>query len=262
VFRLREHLKRLFDSVLIAGIGELPYTHEELAQAIHQTIRCNGFQACYIRPLVYMVGPLGLNLDNWRPAVGIAVWDWGPFLGKESRDRGVRLMVSSFTRHHPNVSMTKAKLVGNYVNSTLAKTIATRAGFDETVMLDPEGYVAECSGENIFLVREGVLYTPPKTAVLEGITRGSVIVLAQDLGFRVVEAPISRDQLYIAEEVFVTGTAAEVVPVREIDYRKIGSGTKGPVTAALQEAFHATVHGNGPRAGEWLEYVDDSVMAV
>ncbi len=262
VFRLREHLKRLFDSAAIAGLGDLPYTMEELTQAVHKTIQLNGFSTCYIRPLVYMIGPLGLNLDAWRPALSIAVWDWGPFLGADSRDRGVRLMVSSFTRHHPNVTMTKAKIVGNYVNSTLAKTIATRAGFDETILLDPEGYVAECSGENLFLVRDGVLYTPPRTAVLEGITRDSILTLAKDSGYPVSEQPISRDQLYVADEVFVCGTAAEVVPVREIDFRRIGSGRKGPVTAALQETFHATVHGDGPRACEWLSYVDDSVMAV
>jgi branched-chain amino acid aminotransferase len=171
-------------------------------------------------------------------------------------------MVSSFTRHHPNVTMTKAKIVGNYVNSTLAKTVATRAGFDETILLDPEGYVAECSGENLFLVRDGVLCTPPRTAVLEGITRDSIVVLARDMGYTVSEQPISRDQLYVADEMFVCGTAAEVVPVREVDFRRIGSGKKGPVTAALQEVFHETVHGNGPRACEWLSYVDDSVMAV
>ncbi len=262
VFRLGEHVKRLMDSVRIAGIGDLAYTFEALCSAVHQTIRLNGFSACYIRPLVYLIGPLGLNLDNWRPAVGIAVWDWGPFLGKESKDRGVRVMVSSFTRHHPNVMMTKAKIVGNYANSTLAKTIATRAGFDESVMLDPEGYVAECSGENIFVVRDGILYTPPRTAILEGITRDSVITLARDLGYTVVEEPISRDQLYIGDEVFVCGTAAEVVPVREIDFRTIGNGKKGPITHALQEAFFETVRGSGRRSCEWLDFVDDSVMAV
>jgi branched-chain amino acid aminotransferase len=262
VFRLHEHVERLLDSAQIAGMGELPYSFNDLVQAIHRTIRMNGFSACYIRPLVYMVGPLGLNLDAWRPSVGIAVWDWGPFLGKESKDRGVRLMVSSFTRHHPNVMMTKAKIVGNYANSTLAKTIATRAGFDESVMLDPNGYVAECSGENIFIVRDGVVYTPPRTAILEGITRDSVITLARDCGYTMVEEPISRDQLYIADEVFVCGTAAEVVPVREIDFRTIGDGKKGPVTECLQISFHETVRGAGKRSCEWLEYVDDSVMAV
>jgi branched-chain amino acid aminotransferase len=172
------------------------------------------------------------------------------------------MMVSSFTRHHPNVMMTKAKISGNYVNSTLAKTLAKRSGYDETVMLDPQGYVAECSGENIFLVRDGAIYTPPRTTILEGITRDSILTLAVDLGIPVVEEPISRDQLYFADEVFVCGTAAEVVPVREIDHRTIGDQVKGPVTAAIQTAFHAAVRGQGPRSAEWLDYVDESVLAV
>lgn len=262
VFRLREHLQRFLDSAKIAGILELPYTLEDLLKAVHQTIRVNDLTECYIRPLIYMVGPLKLNIDAWRPAVGIAVWEWAPFLGEEAKDAGVRMAVSSFTRHHPNVMMTKAKISGNYVNSTLAKTIAVRSGFDEAIMLDPDGYVAECTGENLFLVRNGEIYTPPRTTVLEGITRDAVIALAQDLGISVVEQPISRDQVYIADEVFVCGTATEVVHVHEIDYRVIGEGNKGPVTAALQEAFFKAVHGEGARSYEWLEYVDETVYAV
>jgi branched-chain amino acid aminotransferase len=262
VFRLNEHLKRFLDSARIAGLPELPYNHKQLVHAVHQVIRANEFSECYIRPLIYMTGPLGLNLDAWQPATGIAAWEWDPFLGKESLEKGVRVMVSSFTRHHPNVMMTKAKIVGNYANSTLAKTIATRAGFDETVMLDPQGYVAECSGENLFLVRDGVIYAPPRAAVLEGITRDSVMTLAQDLGYTIVEEPISRDQLYIADEVFLCGTAAEVVPVREIDFRVIGSGRRGLVTHAVQQAFIETVCGDGARSNEWLDYVDETVYAV
>jgi branched-chain amino acid aminotransferase len=262
VFRLRDHLQRFHDSAKIAGLPELVYSVEDLYHAVHQTIKANGFAACYIRPLIYMTGPLGLNLDDWQPAVGIAVWEWAPFLGRESAQRGVRMMVSSFTRHHPNVAMTKAKIVGNYVNSTMAKTLAKRAGFDETVMLDPQGYVAECSGENLFLVRDGVLYTPPRTTILEGITRDSMIHLARDLGYPVIEEQISRDQLYIADEVFVCGTAAEVVPVREIDYRRIGNGRRGRVAAALQEAFNEVICGQGERSYQWLDYVDETVLAV
>ena len=172
------------------------------------------------------------------------------------------MAVSSFTRHHPNVMMTKAKISGNYVNSTLAKTMAVRTGFDEAIMLDPEGYVAECTGENLFLIRNGEVSTPPRTTILEGITRDAVITLAQDLGISVVEEPISRDQLYIADEVFVCGTATEVVPVREIDFRVIGAGSKGPVTAVLQEAFFKAIRGEGARSYEWLEYVDETVYAV
>lgn len=262
VFRLREHLQRLLNSVKVVGIAELDYSLEELYQIVHQTIQINGFAACYIRPLVYMTGPLGLNLDDWIPSLSIAVWEWAPFLGKDCLETGVRLMISSFTRHHPNVSMTKAKVAGNYVNSTLAKTMAVRSGFDEAILLDPDGYVAECSGENLFIVRDGVIFTPPRTAVLEGITRDTVITLAKDMGYAVVEEPISRDQVYIADEVIVCGTAAEVVHVREVDYRLIGDGRKGSVAALLQDEFYRTVSGQGARSYEWLDYVDETVLAV
>ena len=201
VFRLRKHLDRFIKSILIAGIQDFAYTASQLYEAVHLTIRANGFSSCYIRPLVYMVGPLGLDLDAWEPAVGIAVWEWAPLLGDDSAERGVRMMVSSFTRHHPNVMMTKAKITGNYVNSTMAKTLAKRAGFDEAVMLDPTGYVAECTGENLFLVREGAIYTPPRTTILEGVTRDALITLALDLEIPVIEEQISRDQLYTADEV-------------------------------------------------------------
>jgi branched-chain amino acid aminotransferase len=262
VFRLKEHLKRFLDSINIAGIQDFSYSMQDLYAAVHITIRANEFLECYIRPLVYMKGPLTLNLDAWEPAIGIAVWEWGPFLGKEAMENGVRVTVSSFTRLHPNVSMSKAKISGNYVNSTLAKTLAMRSGFDEAIMLDPEGYVAECSGENLFLVRNGVIYTPPRATILEGITRDAVITLAMDLGIPVVEEPVSRDQLYIADEVFLCGTAAEVVPVREIDFRRIGKTNKGPVTDALQQIFFQTVRGDGPRSPVWLDYVDETVLAV
>lgn len=261
VFRLKPHLKRFIQSAKIAGIINFPYTQSQLYEAVHLTLRANGFSSCYIRPLIYMVGPLGLDLDDWQPAVGIAVWEWAPFLGEESAQKGVRMMVSSFTRHHVNVMMTKAKITGNYVNSTLAKTLAKRAGFDEAVMLDPSGYVAECSGENIFLVRDGVIYTPPRTTILEGITRDALLTLAGDLEIPFVEEQISRDQLYTADEIFVCGTAAEVVPVSEIDFRQIGSGKRGPVTRELQQAFRSVVEGNHARSYEWLDYVDESVMA-
>lgn len=262
VFRLRDHLQRLVESIQIVGVLDYRYSVDDLYGAVHQTILANGFIECYIRPLVYMSGPLSLDLDDWTPVTTIGVWEWGPFLGKEAAEHGVRMMVSSFTRHHPNVMMTKAKVSGNYVNSTLAKTMAHRSGFDETVLLDPQGYVAECSGENLFLVRKGALITPPRTTVLEGVTRDSVVTLAEDLGYSVHEEMISRDQLYTADEMFVCGTAAEVVPVREIDFRCIGEGRPGAVTARLQNAYHAVVHGQGPRSVEWLDYVDESVMAV
>jgi len=262
VFRLREHLQRLIESLHIVGIEEYPYTAQDLHKAVHMTIRANGFAECYIRPLVYMIGPPTLDLDDWQPATGIAVWEWAPFLGKDGAEKGVRATVSSVTRLHPNIMMTKAKVSGNYVNSTFAKTIAKRSGFDEAIMLDPQGYVSECSGENIFVVRDGMLYTPPRTSILEGITRDTVITLARDEGYQVVEEAISRDQLYIADEVFVCGTAAEIVPVAEIDYRRIRTGHRGPVTQRLQELFFDTVRGQGAPSNAWLDYVDETIMAV
>jgi len=257
VFRLREHLQRFLDSIHIFGVLNMPYDLETLRQATLETVRVNNLDECYIRPLMYLArGSMGLNIDLMEPSVGIAAWPWGTYLGEEGLRKGVRLLVSSFTRLHPNVHMTKAKVSGNYVNSVLAKSIASRSGFDETVMLDPEGYVAECSGENIFLVRKGVIYTPPRASILEGITRDSLLTIAGDLGYQVVEERISRDQLYIADEVFVCGSAAEVVPVREIDYRQIGAGGRGPVAEAIQSVFFKTVHGEGKHSAEWLDPVN------
>ncbi len=263
VFRLREHLERLVDSLEILGVREFPYSVEQLRQAVHETISVNEFSECYIRPLIYMAhGPLGLNLDASRPAVGIAVWEWGAYLGEEALEKGVRMMISSFTRHHPNVNMTKAKITGNYPNSVMAKTFAVRAGFDEAIMLDPNGLVSECTGENLFVVRGGKIYTTPRTSILEGITRDALITIARDLGYEVIEEQISRDQLYIADEVFLTGTAAECVSVTEIDYRKIGAGKAGPVARALQKAFHDVVRGKDTRYEGWLDYVADSQVSV
>ena len=256
VFRLREHLQRFLESALIFGVQTFPYDLETLRRAVHETIIANSLSSCYIRPLMFMAeGPLVLNLDELRLAVGIAVWEWGTFLGREALEKGIRVMVSSFTRHHPNVSMTKAKISGNYVNSVLANTMAKRSGFDEAIMLDPGGYVAECSGENLFLVRRGKIYTTPRATILEGVTRDSIITLARDLSYSVIEEPISRDQLYIADEVFICGTAAECVAVCEVDYRIIGEGRMGPVTQAIQKVFFQTVRGEGPRSNEWLDPV-------
>lgn len=262
VFRLREHLERLIDSTHILGVREFPFTLEQLREAVHETIQANEFAQCYVRPLVYMAnGPLGLNLDASKPSVGIATWEWGAYLGEDSIEQGVRMMVSSYTRHHPNVTMTKAKITGNYPNSVLAKTMALRAGFDEAIMLDPNGLLAECSGENLFMVREGKLYTSSRATILEGITRDSVITLARDLGYEVIEEPISRDQLYIADEIFLTGTAAECVAVREIDFRTIGSGKMGPITRAIQKSFFETARGGGKRSAEWLDYASEKAKA-
>ena len=254
-FRLYEHLKRFVDSALIIGIRDFPYSIEELRTAVHETIRANQLRECYIRPAIYMDGSLGLNADNYQTRVGIAVWEWGAYLGEDALEKGVRMTVSSFTRMHHNSFMTKAKAAGNYVNSVMAKTLAHRDGYDEAIMVDPDGYIAECSGMNIFIVRNKVIYTPPRASILEGITRDSILTIADDLGFKVVEEQLVRDQLYIADEVFVSGTAAEVTAVCEIDTRKIGIGSMGPVTKNLQKAFFETVRGEGFRSDEWLDFV-------
>jgi branched-chain amino acid aminotransferase len=254
IFRLREHMERLIDSAQIFGFEELKYNVDDLRQAAKDVVIANGFEECYIRPLIYAVGAMGLNLDAYHGAVGIAAWEWGAYLGPEARMAGVRATVSSFTRPHINTTMTKAKVAGNYANSIMAKTNATRMGFDEAILLDPQGYVAECTGENLFLVRNGKIITPPTAPVLEGITRSALTALAADAGIDVVEAPISRDQLYIADEVFLCGTAAEVVAICEIDFRKIGSGKMGPVAARLQDVFTEVIHGKGKRSPDWCDY--------
>jgi branched-chain amino acid aminotransferase len=211
---------------------------------------------------MYLSGPLGMNMDATKPCVGIAAWEWGPYLGKTAQETGIHMMVASFARLHPNANMTKSKVSGNYVNSLMVKTLALRSGYDEAVILDPQGFVAECTGENIFMIRKGVLYTPPLSTVLEGITRDSILALADDLGIARKEAQITRDQLYIADEVFITGTAAEIVPVRMIDFRKVGAGRPGPLTKALGKAFYDNLHGVGDRSSEWLEYVEQPELQV
>jgi branched-chain amino acid aminotransferase len=261
VFRLSDHIARLLESAHILGFRELPWSHGELVSACVETVRASGLDECYIRPVVYLAdGGWNLTVDTGRPRAGIAVWPWKAYLGEEALTRGVRANVSSFTRHHPNVMMTKAKIAGNYASSTLAKTESLRLGFDEAIMLDPAGYVAECTGENIFLVRRGRLVTPPAAAILEGITRDSVIALAGDLGYEVVEAPVSRDALYAADEVFVCGTAAEVIALREIDFRTIGDGTSGPITRSLQRAYRDATRGEHPRSAEWLHPVAETAQ--
>ncbi|MEW6510133.1 MAG: branched-chain amino acid transaminase [Bacteroidota bacterium] len=256
VFRLRDHASRLIRSARILGFRTIPYSAPQIEEAVKLTVAANGFDECYIRPLMYLAGGgWNLNVDGGRLDVGISVWQWNNYLGEEAIQHGVRANIASFTRHHPNVMMTKAKISGNYANSFLAKTESVRLGFDEAILLDPEGYVAECTGENIFVVQGRTIVTPNLAPVLEGITRDSIITLARDLGFAIVETPLSRDQLYGADEVFVCGTASECVGLREIDFRVIGNGSTGPVTRALQVAFSAAVHGKHYRSAEWLSYV-------
>jgi branched-chain amino acid aminotransferase len=202
--------------------------------------------------MIYLDGAMSLTVEAGQPHFVVAAWEWKAFLGAEAKERGIRANISSFTRLHPNIMMTKAKVSGNYVSSILAKTESHRAGFDEAIMLGPDGYVAECTGENLFVVRNQVIYTSPRAGILEGITRDSLIALARDLGYAVVEEPISRDQLYIADEVFVSGTAAEVVALREIDFRVIGDGKTGPITRALQHEFDKVVRGRHARSAGWL----------
>ena len=256
IFRLKAHMERLVNSAKVLGFRSLPYTAEEMGQACKDVVKANGFNSCYIRPLIYHYSPtVSMNIDAGEARVGIAAWEMGAYLGDAALEKGARMHVASYTRHHPNVMMTKAKVTGNYSNSSLAKTELVRLGFDEAVMLDPQGYVAECTGENLFIVRKGVIYTPGTSTVLEGITRDALMGVANDLGYQVVETQISRDQLYIADECFVCGTAAEVVPVTEIDFRTIGCGGMGEVTRAIQKNFFALVHGKHPRSAGWLDYV-------
>lgn len=259
VFRLKEHMDRLINSALILGFREIPFTSQELCDAVVETIAVNEMSQCYIRPLIFSSGLCkSLNLDSYKARVGIGVWEMGVYLGEEALKAGIRANVSSFTRHHPNVTMTKAKTTGNYSNSIMAKTESVRLGFEEAIMLDPQGYVGECSGENIFMVRNGKIITPFTAAVLEGITRDSLLTICGDLGIEIVEQPISRDQLYLADELFVCGTAAECIAIREVDFRTIGSGKMGPVTSKIQKAFHEAAIGKGPRSDEWLTYVKAS----
>jgi branched-chain amino acid aminotransferase len=256
VFRLKEHMRRLEQSCHIFGFRSLPYSLDELIAATCETVRRNGFDECYIRPFVYLAdGGWNLTLDTGKPHVGIAVWQQSVYLGQDAPARGLRASISSFVRHHPGAMMTKAKISGNYVNSVLAKTEAQRNGFDEAILVDPSGYVSECSGANVFLVDRGKLVTPAAETILVGITRDTVFALGRELGLEVQEAHVTRDHLYIADEVFVCGTAAEVLGVAEIDRRAIGCGRPGPITEKLRAAYADAVHGRHARSKDWLTYV-------
>jgi len=252
VFRLPEHTRRLFNSAKIFQI-DIPFTPQELVEAQRAVVRENRLESCYIRPLVWVGSEkLGVPKTGNRIHVAIAAWPWGAYLGEEGLSRGIRVKTSSYTRHHVNVSMVRAKASGYYVNSILANAEVTAHGYDEALLLDTEGYVSEGAGENVFMVRDGVLYTPDLASCLDGITRNAVITLAQDLGISVREKRITRDEMYCADEAFFTGTAAEVTPIRELDDRSIGEGRRGPLTARLQALFFDVVNGKAERYAHWL----------
>jgi branched-chain amino acid aminotransferase len=255
VFKLQEHVDRLFDSAHISQIT-IPFSREEIFQAIIETLKANKLQEGYIRPIVFIGdGEMGLYVKDYPVRVAIACWPWGAYLGEEGLRKGIRAKIASFTRHHVNVGMTKAKICGNYVNSILAKKEVTAMGYDEAILLDTEGYICEASGENIFIVKKGTIKTPPPTSILQGITRDSVIRLARDAQMHVVEQRFTRDELYIADEAFFTGTAAEITPIREVDDRGIGRGERGPVTEHIQKTFFDAVQGKNEQYKDWLSYL-------
>jgi len=254
VFRLTDHIKRLFRSAKIYRM-EIPFTISEIVEATKETIRANKVESCYIRPIAFRgYGEMGLYPLNAPVNVSIAIWPWGTYLGEEGIEHGVRVKISSFRRNEPNVIPPAAKATGQYLNSILAKIEVVSAGYDEAILLNQAGFVADGSGENVFVIRNGIISTPPTSAgALEGITRDSIIKIAQDLGYPVAERNLVRTDLYLADEVFFTGTAAEVVPIREIDDRLIGE--PGPITRKLQEIFFAVVKGEEEKYLEWLEFV-------
>jgi branched-chain amino acid aminotransferase len=255
VFRLPEHVRRLYDSAHI-NLLDVPYKAEMLGDVILDCLRRNHLSEGYIRPLVFIGdGAMGLNPGDNAIRVAVIAWQWGKYLGEEGMARGIRAKVSTFARHHVNAKMTNGKTCGDYVNSILAKREALLDGYDEAVMLDTQGFVSECSGENIFVVRDGKIRTPSLGTILDGITRSTVIQVARDMGLQIEETSVTRDDLYIADEIFLTGTAAEVTPIREIDHRPIGSGQRGPITEKLQAAYFDIVEGRDDRYAQWLSYL-------
>ncbi|MEZ5568376.1 MAG: branched-chain amino acid transaminase [Halioglobus sp.] len=255
IFRLQEHTDRLFRSAHILAMP-MPFDKATLNQAQKDVVRENGLKEGYLRPMCFYGSEgMGLRADNLRSHVMIAAWEWPSYMDPQARDRGIKVRTSSFTRHHVNISMCKAKANGNYINSMLALREALDCGAEEALMLDNEGYVAEGSGENVFIVRDGRLFTPELTSCLDGITRNTIFKLAAEVGLSIEEKRITRDEVYIADEAFFTGTAAEVVPIRELDGRAIGSGSRGPITAQLQAMYFDSVRGNRSENSEWLEPV-------
>ena len=255
IFRLREHVDRFFDSAQIGDI-KIPYSKKEIVEACKEILQSNALREGYIRPIAFVgEGAMGVYPGDNPIRVAIVTWSWGAYLGEGALEKGIRAKISSYTRHHVNVMMTKAKISGNYVNSVLAKREAVKMGYDEAVMLDTEGYISEASGENIFIVKNGIIKTTPLTSILPGITRDSVIQIAKLRKMTLVEEKFTRDELYTAHEAFFTGTAAEITPIREVDDRQIGEGKPGPVTRELQAIFFEVVKGKNPEFGEWLSYL-------
>ena len=255
VFRLKEHIDRLYKSAHTIML-QIPMTKEEMTKAVIETLKKNNLKEGYIRPLIFVGdGVMGVHPGKNPIRVSIITWPWGAYLGEEALERGIRTKVSSYNRHHVNVMMTKAKISGNYVNSVLAKREVVRMGYDEAIMLDTEGYVSEATGENVFMVKNGVLKTTPLTSVLPGITRDCVMYIARTKRIPLVEERFTRDELYVAHEAFLTGTAAEVTPIREVDDRKIGEGKPGPITREIQASYFDIVKGRNPDTREWLDYL-------
>jgi len=254
VFRLTDHIQRLFDSAKLIMM-EIPYTRDEIVDACKLVVRESGLDSCYVRPIAFLgYGEIGLNPLPCEVNVSIAAWPWGSYLGEESLQTGVRVQVSSWRRMDPNINPVAAKGTGIYINSSLAKVEAVKAGYDEAIMLNTQGFVAECTGENVFIVKDGVVMTPPTSSgALAGITRDSIMDIARDHGYPVVEQQLLRHDLYLADEAFLTGTAAEVVPIRSVDDREIGS--RGEITRTLQETYFAAVRGEVEQYKDWLEYV-------
>jgi len=255
IFRLEDHTDRLFRSAHILGM-DIPFDKETLNEVQKQVIRENKLDSAYLRPMCFFGSEgIGLRADNLKVHVMVAGWEWGAYLGPEALEKGIRIRTSSYTRHHVNITMCKAKANGNYMNSTLALQEALRDGYDEALLLDVDGFVAEGSGENIFIVRNGIIYTPDLTSALEGITRETIVTLAEEMGYEIREKRITRDEVYVADEAFFTGTAAEVTPIRELDGRAIGTGSRGPITEKLQSKYFDLVHGRVAEHMDWLNPV-------
>ena len=255
IFRLQEHTDRLFNSAHILQM-KMPFTKQEISDAMCAAVRENKLESAYIRPMAfYGAEAMGIAAKTLSTHVICAAWSWGAYMGDEALTKGIRVKTSSFSRHHVNITMCKAKANGNYMNSILAHQEAAQDGYDEALLLDVDGFVAEGSGENIFIIRKGKLYTPDLTSALEGITRDTIVQLAKELGFEVIEKRITRDEVYTADEAFFTGTAAEVTPIRELDNRNIGSGTRGPITEKLQALYFDVVKGKSAKHADWLTLV-------